>query len=214
MELVPSRFSEVLTTSRMCSGRLLAPVIRPASSKVNPNFVAITTLSRRPLIALPTSSSFVNGPYTSAVSRKFTPRSIASCMVAIDSVSSRSVPYAQVMPMHPRPRQETVRPCLPSLRCCIALASDDLDYVFGAEPHLGLMRVWIVDRPVSSGAGDYRLVTLCTDSEHLVIPCGFNPFHRAGVHGQDSGARHELAERDVHLVGGPPVHIERTAQAA
>ena len=55
-------------------GRLSAPVMRPASLKVNPNLVAITTFSRRPLIALPTSSSFVNGPYTSAVSKKFTPK--------------------------------------------------------------------------------------------------------------------------------------------
>ena len=41
-------------------------------------------------IARPTSSSLVNGPYMSAVSRKSTPRSSARWIVAIDSASSRA----------------------------------------------------------------------------------------------------------------------------
>jgi hypothetical protein len=40
-------------------------------------------------MARPTSRSFVNGPYMSAVSRKVTPRSSARWIVAIDSASSR-----------------------------------------------------------------------------------------------------------------------------
>ena len=46
-----------------------------------PNFVASTTSSRRPAIARPTSSSLVNGPYMSAVSRRVTPRSSARWIV-------------------------------------------------------------------------------------------------------------------------------------
>jgi hypothetical protein len=54
----------------------------------DPNFVAIVARSRRPLSALPTSSSFVYGPYMSAVSRNVAPRSSARWIVAIDSASS------------------------------------------------------------------------------------------------------------------------------
>ena len=39
-------------------------------------------------MALPTSFSFVNGPYMSAVSRKVTPSSRASAIVRSDSSSS------------------------------------------------------------------------------------------------------------------------------
>jgi hypothetical protein len=52
----------------------------------------MTRPSRRPLIARPTSSSLVNGPYISAVSKKSMPRSIARWMVAIDSPSLASPP--------------------------------------------------------------------------------------------------------------------------
>ena len=53
-----------------------------------PNLVASTTSSRRPAMARPTSSSLVNGPYMSAVSRRVTPRSRARWMVATASASS------------------------------------------------------------------------------------------------------------------------------
>ena len=53
-----------------------------------PNFVASTTSSRRPAIAWPTSCSFVNGPYMSAVSSSVIPRSSARWMVATASDSS------------------------------------------------------------------------------------------------------------------------------
>ena len=53
-----------------------------------PNFVAIVTSSRRPASAFPSSSSFVNGPYISAVSRNVQPSSIARWIVAIASGSS------------------------------------------------------------------------------------------------------------------------------
>ena len=51
----------------------------------NPNFVAITTWSRNGASASPTSSSFVNGPYASAVSNIVTPRSTAARMIAMPS---------------------------------------------------------------------------------------------------------------------------------
>jgi hypothetical protein len=53
-----------------------------------PNFVAMMNSSRRPAMALPTSSSLVWGPYISAVSRKLQPSSCARWMVAIASPSS------------------------------------------------------------------------------------------------------------------------------
>jgi hypothetical protein len=54
-----------------------------------PNLVARTTASRQPRMARPTSSSFLNGPYMSAVSRNVTPSLIARSIVAMDSFSSR-----------------------------------------------------------------------------------------------------------------------------
>jgi hypothetical protein len=52
------------------------------------NLVAITYSSRWPLIARPTSSSLVIGPYSCAVSRKTIPSSSARWMVAVASTSS------------------------------------------------------------------------------------------------------------------------------
>ena len=63
-----------------------AAVLPP--SKSNPNFVAITTWSRTGSSASPTSSSFVNGPYTCAVSKKVTPRSTAARVRSIISALS------------------------------------------------------------------------------------------------------------------------------
>jgi len=57
-----------------------------------PNFVAMTTRSRTGARASPTSSSFVNGPYTSAVSKNVTPRSTAARRSAIISFRSGGVP--------------------------------------------------------------------------------------------------------------------------
>lgn len=45
-----------------------------------PNFVHMKTLSPYPFSASPAISSFVKGPYPSAVSKKLTPRSAASRM--------------------------------------------------------------------------------------------------------------------------------------
>jgi hypothetical protein len=70
------------------SGRPLMPTRLPSGLRSLPNFVASTTSSRRPRSARPSNSSFVNGPYMSAVSRKVTPSSIARWIVEIDSVSS------------------------------------------------------------------------------------------------------------------------------
>jgi hypothetical protein len=57
-------------------------------SKRIPNLVAITTSSRRPASARPSSCSLVNGPYISAVSKNVQPSSSARLIVAIASSSS------------------------------------------------------------------------------------------------------------------------------
>jgi hypothetical protein len=51
----------------------------------HPNFVAMVTWSRTGSSASPTTSSLVYGPYTSAVSKKVTPRSTAARMIAMPS---------------------------------------------------------------------------------------------------------------------------------
>ena len=84
---VRSRFSEASTVRLIVSGRLSRPP-RSCRSKSKPNFVAITTSSRTGSSASPTSSSFANGPYTCAVSKKVTPRSTAARVRPI--ISSRS----------------------------------------------------------------------------------------------------------------------------
>ena len=87
---VASRRSEPSTASRMCS----RPAVHAAQSLpfsiLKPNLVAMIARSRLPWSARPSSSSFVYGPYTSAVSKNVTPSSIARWMVAMDSRSSRS----------------------------------------------------------------------------------------------------------------------------
>src|SRR5258707_5117969 len=67
MTSVFRRFSEASATSVMCSGRLSNAACFPLASNLNPNLVAITTLSRKGARPSPTSSSLVNGPYASAV---------------------------------------------------------------------------------------------------------------------------------------------------
>ena len=86
---MPSRCRDASQASRTYSGRPLTPSQLPSGLRWLPNLVAITYESRLPAIALPTSTSFVNGPYTSEVSRKSTPSSRARWIVAIDSASSR-----------------------------------------------------------------------------------------------------------------------------
>ena len=83
-----SRRSEWSIASRIHSGLLSTQRLSP--SRRLANFVASTTSSRRPEMALPTSSSLWPGPYMSAVSRKVTPSSSARWIVAIDSSSSVS----------------------------------------------------------------------------------------------------------------------------
>ncbi len=90
-EVGPQPLSEPSIASRTCSGRpSLRSTYSATSSTTSPHLVASTTSSRRPSIARPTSSSFVYGPYMSAVSSRVTPMSSARWMVAIDSASSRS----------------------------------------------------------------------------------------------------------------------------
>jgi hypothetical protein len=77
----------------MCSGRLFTPRCLPvAGSMSKPNLVAITTRSRKGARASPTSSSLMNGPYTSAVSKRVTPRSKAARISAIASRLSGACP--------------------------------------------------------------------------------------------------------------------------
>src|SRR5262245_15928686 len=90
-----SRLRDASATCLMCSGllsRLGGPCIPLGSnlgSRSNPNFVAIATCPRKGARASPTSSSFVNGPYTSAVSKNVTPRSTALRMrVTISCLSA------------------------------------------------------------------------------------------------------------------------------
>src|SRR5436190_833948 len=73
----------------------------PSGLIPKPNFVAITTRSRTGASASPTNSSFVNGPYASAVSKKVTPRSTAARMTATPSRRSVPGPYTLARPMHP-----------------------------------------------------------------------------------------------------------------
>ncbi len=76
---------------------MFGPAVQPgrltavARSMAKPNFVAITTRSRTGASALPTISSFVKGPYTSAVSKKVTPRSTASRTSRIDCLVAEGV---------------------------------------------------------------------------------------------------------------------------
>src|SRR5215211_6205465 len=103
----------------MWSGRLERPTCRPSWSNRNPNLVAMTTWSRKGARASPTSSSFTNGPYTSAVSKKVTPRSTAARITAIPCRRSTAGPRPELMPMQPSPIAETSRFLLPSVRFCI-----------------------------------------------------------------------------------------------
>src|SRR5438105_2247093 len=121
MTSVLSRLSEPSATSLMCSGRLLRAVHLPPSSGLGakPNLVAMTTRSRNGASASPTSSSLVKGPYTSAVSKKVTPRSTADRISEIISFLSAGGPRPKLMPMQPSPSAETSRLLFPSLRFCI-----------------------------------------------------------------------------------------------
>src|SRR5215216_3001799 len=119
MVSIPSRWSEPSTAWRMCSGRLERPTCRPSWSKRNPNLVAMTTWSRKGARASPTSSSFTNGPYTSAVSKNVTPRSTAARITAMPCCRSTAGPRPELMPMQPSPIAETSNPLFPSLRCSI-----------------------------------------------------------------------------------------------
>src|ERR1700736_5224722 len=105
----------------MCSGRLFKVFHLPPSAGFasQPNFVAITTLSRKGASASPTSSSFVNGPYTSAVSKNVTPRSTAARISEIPSFLSTAGPRPKLSPMQPSPMADISRLLFPSLRFCM-----------------------------------------------------------------------------------------------
>src|ERR1022692_2939111 len=117
-----SRLSEPSTASLMCSGWLFRPAAPGRLSlplRSNPNLVAITTCPRNGARASPTSSSFKNGPYTSAVSKNVMPRSTAARRREVISCLSLGGPYEKLIPMQPSPSAETSKPLFPSLRFCI-----------------------------------------------------------------------------------------------
>ncbi len=129
-----SRCSDASATCLMCSGRLFSAFHLPPSAGLasQPNFVAITTLPRNGASPSPTSSSFTNGPYTSAVSKNVTPRSTAACSSATISCLSLAGPKPKLIPMHPNPSADTSSPPVPSLRFCIAISPQ---YSRDAPPH-------------------------------------------------------------------------------
>src|SRR5215208_573044 len=103
----------------MCSGRLSTPICSPLGLSLKPNLVAITTRSRKGARASPTSSSFTNGPYTSAVSKNVPPRSTAARITAMPCCRSTAGPRPELMPIQPSPIAETSRFLLPSILFCI-----------------------------------------------------------------------------------------------
>ena len=69
----------IVALEHVVGARWSVPLRRvPSEAMSNPNFVAIMTSSRTGRSASPTSSSFANGPYASAVSKKVMPRSTAA----------------------------------------------------------------------------------------------------------------------------------------
>ena len=59
---MPSLLRDPSMAVRMFAGLLSRTPGPPPACETKPNFVASTTSSRRPLMARPTSSSFVKGP--------------------------------------------------------------------------------------------------------------------------------------------------------
>src|SRR3954454_15518302 len=116
---VRSRCRDPSTPERIVSGRLSRPLSRPAPKRSKPNLVAITTWSRTGSSASPTRSSFVNGPYTWAVSKKATPSSTASRISRMPSSFGGNGGNAWLRPMQPRPISETSSPW-PSMRVFIS----------------------------------------------------------------------------------------------
>src|SRR5215831_8079590 len=95
-------------------------------------------------------------------------------MVAIDSASSCG-PYAQLMPMQPRPSAETVSPWVPSRRDCIGCpppggsAGPVLDQVLGPEADLGERGVLVVGGPVAGRGDAERAVAVLAQAQNLVV---------------------------------------------
>ena len=96
------------------SGRLSRPSRCRPLDATKPNLVARTTsLAASARSRARRSSSFVHGPYTSAVSRKR-----AAALGRLVQGGDRfgfvaRTPYAQLMPMQPSPSAETTRPWVP-----------------------------------------------------------------------------------------------------
>ncbi len=106
MTSVCSRRREASQARFTYPGRPLATMCcSPTSS---PHLVDTKASARRSRSTRPMSSSLVNGPYMSAVSRSDTPRSSAACTARSDSAPRcREVEYAQLIGMHPSPTAPT-----------------------------------------------------------------------------------------------------------
>ena len=67
-------------------------------------------------------SSFVKGPYTSAVSKKVTPPSNRRPDDGQAVFALAAGPYPKLMPMQPKPSADTSSPLVPNIRFCIPLS--------------------------------------------------------------------------------------------
>src|ERR1022692_3563131 len=74
------------------------------------------------------SSSFVNGPYTSAVSKNVTPRSTAARRRVVISCLSLGGPYEKLIPMQPTPGLK-----LPG--CSFLICASPLLLLWNCFPH-------------------------------------------------------------------------------
>ncbi len=116
MQSTLNLFKDASATFLIWSGRLSNSCHFPLPSEFgfHPNFVAITTFPLKGSNASPTNSSFVNGPYTSAVSKKFMPFSTALRIRSIASFLSEAGPRPKLNPIQPKPRAETSSPPFPN----------------------------------------------------------------------------------------------------
>src|SRR5215203_233255 len=225
---VRSRRRELSTARRMLSGWLdTPPPSTPFSGNAKPNLVAILTWSRTGWRASPTISSLVNGPYTSAVSKKVTPWSTAFRISVI--ASSRDgppvLPYAPVRLMQPRPISDTVRQLFPRVRCFMWASFHVLGRVlFRDVPH-SLQRaesddsvvaeladrrgVAVVEEQRLTGvqAGDLRHLVVgqleVEDGEVLGHPLGSDRFGDDDDAALDEPAQHDLGDGLAVRVGDP-----------
>src|SRR6185503_15160376 len=116
IQSVCKRFSDASHASIKCL-RLKPRALGSFWSCGKNAFVASTTDARRPARALPTNCSLAPAEYAFAVSTKFTPRSSAACVMAMESCSFALRPNIIV----PRHNELTLTPVRPRLRYSMRL---------------------------------------------------------------------------------------------